>query len=125
MPKFGNALKAPKAAPKNRRQYRQGDVLVEAVDFHPSHVSASRKVVAANDGRLILAYGEESGHAHAVLDDNASLVELNGTLYLVVDEPGATITHEEHPAIELPTGEYKVTRQRQYSPDKASEWVYD
>jgi hypothetical protein len=99
-------------------QYRQGDVLLV-----PTELSRFSKFknVARNDGRKVLAEGELTGHAH-VANDNAQLVEIDGTLYLVVDEPGTTITHEEHPTIEVPAGEYRVQRQRQYNPEKVREW---
>jgi hypothetical protein len=98
-------------------QYRQGDVLIV-----PSRRDLSgAKNAAREDGRKVLADGELTGHAH-VANDNAQLVEIDGTLYLVVDEPGTTITHEEHPTIEVPAGEYRVQRQRQYNPESVREW---
>ena len=38
-------------------------------------------------------------------------------LFLEVKEPIATLVHEEHRAIELPSGLYRVWRQREYRPD--------
>ncbi len=123
MPKFDGAYGRRNTTPRVAGQYRQGDILLKPVSA--ARAAAGREVVGANDERKVLAYGEESGHAHAVLDDSAKLVEVNGTLYLVVDTPGATITHEEHPPVKVPAGNYEITRQRQYVPDAPDEWVYD
>ena len=48
--------------------YRQGDVLVIRVDDVPS----SAVSVPRDAGRLVLAYGEVTGHAHAVFADRLS-----------------------------------------------------
>jgi hypothetical protein len=45
--------------------YRQGDVLVQQVDEIPDGLHA----VPLDKGRVILAYGEVTGHAHAVVGD--------------------------------------------------------
>jgi hypothetical protein len=38
-------------------------------------------------------------------------------LFLEVKELSATLVHEEHRAIELPQGLYRVSKQREYRPD--------
>ena len=92
---------------------RQGDVLLTRVHALPPGVI--RKPAA--DGRVVLAYGEVTGHAHAL---DAALSELfearAGTLYLRASA-GAHLVHEEHGAIALDPGVYRVTRQREYAPD--------
>lgn len=87
--------------------FRQGDVLLISRD-----IPADRAAVPLDDGRLILAYGEVSGHAHAV-EGNAELFEMNGKRYLNVTE-AATLVHEEHGTISLPVGGYEVIRQRTF-----------
>lgn len=84
---------------------RQGDVLLT-----PSTIPEDAQSVPLDEGRLILAYGEESGHAHAVKGE-AELFEMNGRRYLNVTED-ATLVHEEHGTINLPVGGYQVVRQR-------------
>jgi len=56
------------------------------------------------NGKLILAEGEVTGHAHRVANDNKIEVHED---FFAVKEP-ATVTHEEHGAIELPPGDYSV-----------------
>jgi hypothetical protein len=109
------------------KQYRQGDVLVERVG------PLSTALPKSKAKRVILAHGEVTGHAHAIADapvaanthDDGSLVfapeqaqgapiqvsamEIKGAL--------AALKHDEHSAISLAGGTYKVTRQREYSPE--------
>lgn len=59
-------------------QARQGDVMIERIgdvtDLPEGLVS-----IARDRGRVVLAYGEVTGHAHALKDPNAELVERPGT----------------------------------------------
>jgi len=105
--------------------YRQGDVLVIAID--QTDVPADLKPVPREHGRAILAHGEITGHAHAITEDAAELltpgeqlVDADGAreLYLLVhgDEP-VQLVHDEHTTIPLDPGAYKVVRQREYAPE--------
>lgn len=55
---------------KNKKHYRQGDVLVERVDSLPSRLTK----VARENGRVILAHGEVTGHAHAIADRTTEML---------------------------------------------------
>jgi hypothetical protein len=93
---------------------RQGDVLIKAVDRIPDGL----KAVPLDKGRVILAYGEVTGHCHAVIGDveflAADLEDLEQRFLRVESE--AQILHEEHNTITLPPGDYEVKRQREYTP---------
>lgn len=90
---------------------RQGDVWVEAYDGAWPEQSTPHP-----DG--ILAHGEVTGHAHRLEDLTAGLlVERDGLLYLKVTAP-TRIVHEEHAAIPLQPGTFRVVRQREYQPDQ-------
>lgn len=94
--------------------YRQGDVLLKTT----RKSLAGAKLVARDHGRIVLAYGEATGHCHAIDDVMAELFEeKDGQMYLRV-EPGAGVElrHEEHATITLPSGTYLVVRQVEYSP---------
>lgn len=95
-------------------QFRQGDVLLRKVTpHHPYKVGATK--VERVDGRLILAYGEKTGHAHAVLDEEAELLRpQSGNMILVLTRP-SELSHEEHGTITLDPGDYEVVMQRQQS----------
>ena len=93
-------------------QYRQGDVLLIRVDRIPS----STKKVPRQGGRIVLAEGELTGHAHVVESDLAELLDdVTGLRFLTIREPGR-IVHEEHAAIGIDPGVYQVVRQREYVP---------
>lgn len=99
---------------------RQGDVLLVQTTREPS--GQATRVMDA--GRVILAYGEVTGHAHEVIGvDNADPVpamelfeEPDGTRLLVMRRPAA-LTHPEHGRIALPAETtYEVRRQVEYTP---------
>ena len=97
--------------------YRQGDVLFRQISRLPKGNKKKR-----DNGTV--AYGEVTGHSHtlAVEDrDHAEVLEIGDGLFVHVSEAGirlgATFTHEEHGPITLPPGNYKVTIQREYTPE--------
>ena len=96
-------------------QYRQGDVLLVRVDDDDVR-SRPHRSVARDDGRIVLAYGEATGHAHAIADADAELIELEDGGRFLVTARGVSLRHEEHETIELPPGSYRVVRQREYAP---------
>jgi hypothetical protein len=98
---------------KNREQFRQGDVLIARVKAIPK----GAKPVKRDRGRVVLAYGEVTGHAHAIVEPEALLFDDKGDLYLEADGT-VTLRHEEHAPITIEPGVYKVTRQREYSPEE-------
>lgn len=92
---------------------RQGDVALVAVTEIPAD---ARPVARDAQNRVVLAYGEATGHAHALHDSSVEmLLAANADVFLRVTAP-ATLRHEEHHAIEIPAGQYRVVRQREYSP---------
>lgn len=93
---------------------RQGDVLIERINALPV---ADIKPVDRENGRIILAHGEATGHAHAIAE-RGTLHRQNETVsYLEIQEALALLQHDEHATIELPAGVYRITRQREYSPE--------
>jgi hypothetical protein len=98
----------------NKTHYRQGDVLVTSIPALPK----SLKPVARQGGRLILAAGKSTGHHHAIATKNCDLFTAKtepGALILSVKAVKADLVHDEHSAIQLPKGNYRVTRQREFS----------
>jgi hypothetical protein len=93
--------------------YRQGDVMVVSTDSIPE----GTEDVPLDKGRIVLAYGEVTGHAHAINSPFAALVEKGAERFLKI-ERSVELRHEEHSKIELPPGMYKVVRQREYSPEE-------
>jgi hypothetical protein len=116
---------------------RQGDVLLVPVRGVPS--GGEVRQVERVGGRLVLAEGEATGHAHAVVEEEVRLVThrraersrsglqwWESRRFLVVAET-AQLVHEEHDAIAIPAGTYEVRRQREYAPEvlRRARWVAD
>lgn len=114
---------------------RQGDVLLKSVAVLPSGCVP----VQLDKGRIVLAYGEVTGHAHAIADHgqvarpigpeaaaeiaDAAIARFkaklwqapSGERFLEVTEP-VTIRHEEHTAHTIQPGLYQVPTQVEYRP---------
>lgn len=113
-----------------QNQARQGDVVLKRIEKLPAGVVPVKR----ESKRVVLAHGEVTGHAHAISEkhvrqfraaDGAPTLEgagmklragggLPAQTFLVVDDKPCMLQHEEHEAIEIPPGVYRVTRQREY-----------
>jgi len=104
---------------------RQGDLLLVPVDGLPNGADRVRS------GRLVLAEGEATGHAHVVDDERASLHRRRDRwspveLYLsVVGDDPVFLVHEEHDRLRVTPGVWEVRRQREYEPRGRSRRVSD
>lgn len=114
------------------QQIRQGDVQLQPVAKLPKGCTE----VKPDGNRIVLAYGEQTGHCHQVTDhvdraqradeiaENAIaraqakarlLVAPDGERYLEVSET-VTLRHEEHTAHALAPGIYHLPKQMEYTP---------
>jgi len=93
--------------------YRQGDVLIEQVAKLPKNL----KRQAGENGRIILARGEATGHHHSVNIDAADWWKSDSGEQFLTVEKQAEVTHQEHDALVLLPGNYRVRRQREYTPE--------
>lgn len=96
---------------------RQGDVLIFAVDEIPK----GAEPLPRENGRVVLAHGESTGHCHAI--DSPDALFLATDLDEMADrflriESECTVVHDEHDPVTLPPGDYIVRRQREYSPEE-------
>lgn len=127
--------------------YRQGDVLLIPIEsaeaeihklaegHRGAHVVVPSIPVTERGPVTVLAYGEKTGHHHAIADPNVELLELHRpvvtllTREVVEDETAdqvdrflrvrsktATLVHEEHAEIAIPEGDYKVILQKEFDP---------
>ena len=96
---------------------QQGDVLMFTEGPLPEGVKKVQK--SKETGRLILAEGEATGHAHAIVGtdvDNCTMYEdSSGTIWLTVEDD-VTVLHEEHNAVKLAPGNYRVGIVREVDP---------
>ena len=100
----------PRAGIARPLQLRQGDVLLVQVDAIPA--TARRE---PRRGRIVLAEGEATGHAHAIASADAIAYLDEGQRYLLT-RSRARLVHEEHGPIEVPAGAWRVIRQREHVP---------
>ena len=108
-----------------RYQIRQGDVLLVPIDAIPAGAVA----VPREAGRVVLAHGEVTGHAHAFTGTRTMLMELPEPIamrmfsrpvsrFVTVPEPD-TLWHEEHTARGVAAdnvGAFAVITPREYTP---------
>jgi hypothetical protein len=97
-------------------QVRQGDVLLVPTEEIPEEAS----VVPRDGGRVVLAYGEATGHAHAFSTAVATQLRHGDRRYLRLTGR-ATLEHEEHAPIDVAPGSYEVVIQREYVPPAVEE----
>jgi hypothetical protein len=97
--------------------FRQGDVLVIPVGELPANLCPVKRDAR---GRLILAEGEVTGHAHAISASGAEMFADPKATSEAADRylrlrSTVTLDHEEHGQIVLPPGDYVVRRQREWT----------
>lgn len=93
------------------KTYRQGDVLIRPIKSIPTGKKQTKKIC--------LALGEVTGHHHSILDTDRAIgyADEENMLcsHVQVEEP-VELTHAEHAGIILPTGNYEVILQSEYTP---------
>jgi hypothetical protein len=97
--------------------YRQGDVLIVAINAKPK---TANQPIDRENGAVILAHGEATGHAHAIRSDRAALFrdpKLAAIFLQITEGEMVALEHEEHDTIYLPHGDYEIIRQVEYSPE--------
>lgn len=98
-----------------KTMYRQGDVIIVKLDEVPKLGDK----VSLDNGRVVLAYGEVTGHSHAIQGNEAELFQIMDSPHAMLKvKRGKTayLRHEEHATIELKAGNYEIRRQREYTP---------
>lgn len=110
-----------KSKQSNSFQARQGDVLVMADER--AHGTTE---IARENGDVILAHGEVTGHAHAIRVPGVCHLRAEGihedamavTTALLVEADSVPLTHEEHATVEIPKGRSFVIQQEEYTPEE-------
>lgn len=93
--------------------YRQGDCLIKRVDSIPAD---AKKVDWSKENRVVLAYGEVTGHAHALEIDLATEFRTEAGKRFINLKEEAVLRHEEHGPIAPGAGNFEVIQQVQYTP---------
>lgn len=92
-------------------QKRQGDIFFEVC--HKPTKQMARKL------DNVIAYGEVTGHKHAIVSPPLSECEVyvdeNGDIYAMSTTTDLVVEHDEHNSITMPANEWIcITRQREY-----------
>jgi hypothetical protein len=91
--------------------FRQGDVLIKR-----STIPADAKPVPRDNGSVVLAYGEATGHSHQLRGPNVTMFrDSAGHEYVRVTAP-EPLAHEEHSAIPTPVIEGESGAQVEFEP---------
>lgn len=110
--------------------YRQGDVLIVALDAIPSdqiqYAEIPRDAVSVPRGPhgFALADGKATGHTHRIDSQYASMYQRDGVRFLDVSAP-VELVHEEHGTITIPPGQYRVTGHHEAAPGELPRQVED
>jgi hypothetical protein len=103
---------------------RQGDILLVPVERLPDGLIE----VPREDGKIILAEGEATGHLHMIDSEKATFLAEDiaqiEDRFLAVEEEVA-LEHPEHDTVTLAPGNYEVRRQREYDQAGGIELVAD
>lgn len=92
-------------------QIRQGDVFVERT----TKAAAKGDEVPRDGDRVVLAYGEVTGHAHAIRAPGVCLLRAEGVHARVLTVASkCLLQHEEHGEIEIPSGTFTIQIQREW-----------
>lgn len=86
--------------------YRHGDLLIKQVKKMPKNLIRS--------DNKILALGEATGHKHE-LEGDCEVFENQTGKYFIAHNT-SLLFHEEHNAIEIDEGIYRVINEREYNP---------
>lgn len=90
---------------------RQGDVILIPIKNLPKNL----ELIPEEKGNIILAYGEVTGHSHAIASGTAALFRSEGKEFLNVKKE-SILKHQEHGPITLSPGYYEKRIAREYSP---------
>jgi hypothetical protein len=108
---------------KSKPMYRQGDVLIVAIDSIPADVTPVKRTKRG----VVLAEGEVTGHAHRIPSRSASLYrsESDARFLRVMGPAPVKLEHEEHKTVPIPPGNYRVSIHNEYQPGELPRQVAD
>jgi len=104
-------------------QVRQGDVLI-----HPIGAARRAGPRPSENGRVVLAHGEVTGHSHDVENGDVATQyehdEFAGTTVLDVTAP-TVVVHQEHSPVPLAERAYEVRRAEEWTDSDEPRQVAD
>ena len=91
------------------KQYRQGDILLVSTN----DALQTENPVKPQRGKVIVAFGEVTGHHHALPAEDVTAYQVGERMQLVVAKT-TSLAHQEHATIEVAAGTYWIIYQREY-----------
>lgn len=91
-----------------KNKARQGDVLLRRKKIDLSDAKLLTK--GDKDTRVVMAYGEVTGHAHAFYNSDVELVEKDGLNFVKISKE-SDLQHEEHSTIRFAPGDWEKVQQ--------------
>lgn len=95
----------------------QGDLNIFSCDSLPNGI---KEKSPESDGNHILAHSE-TGHHHVIDGNTARVFEQDEFVSFIEVKKESNIVHlrsfDTHKTITLPPGKYRITRQREYTPE--------
>jgi len=96
---------------------RQGDILLV-----PVTIPVGRKQKFDEKEGIIVAEGEATGHHHRVKTPGVTYHTIGNRRFIKVPKGVyATLTHEEHDPLTIPSGTHEIVNQREYVAPKATD----
>ena len=100
------------------KQMRHGDVILIPITAQEAeNMKKDAKKIDHENGRIILAYGEVTGHCHSLICKDANLWQVSENNKLLELPAISKLSHQEHKTIELQPGCYQIVQKRQYTPN--------
>lgn len=101
---------------KQRFMARQGDVLIIEIT---ENIPPDAKLIERENGKIILAHGEATGHAHSIDVKTANFFAASANLRFLKTDEAAVLVHQEHAPIQLPAKTiFQIVRQREFTPTR-------
>lgn len=106
--------------------FRQGDLLFLKLEDGPDWFLGCEPRRS-----IVVAEGEVTGHKHVLQlgerlgIEPTELMTDDGLEFFRIVGANGVLTHPEHSTIEMPPGDYKLVRQREYEPGHAPRVVLD
>ena len=99
---------------------RQGDIALIRVAAIPTTAKPKKRA-----GRIVLAEGEVTGHAHAILEENVTEHEVDGLRFFDVVKAAVRAIHDEHSTHVLEPGPLELRQQCELGDDDEPRVVRD
>ena len=90
-------------------------MLLRQISEMPADAQANPATI--ENGDVVLAHGEVTGHHHGVPMRHAGEFATGGGARILMVKKPTALVHQEHSAIPLKPGAFEIIRQCEYSPE--------